>query len=86
MKTWIQILMCAVVGFVGAILVIKGFKLFDFTHYADAIVIGILVIILILFVLSAVLYRQIKALQRKVWDEVSVPLTQKMDVIYYFIL
>lgn len=64
MKTWIQMLIYAAIGFISVIVAIKTIR-FDLTPYTNAIVIGILLIVLILLVSSLVLSRQIKLLNGK---------------------
>jgi hypothetical protein len=64
MKTWVQILIYAILGFVSATLVLKSFS-FDLTLYAYPAVIGIFVIILIMLLRSMVIYGKIKKLKGK---------------------
>lgn len=79
MKTVIQVLLCAVIGFVVATLVLNNFTL-DFMKYADVIVITMFVIIFTLLGVSMILYRQIKKLHdiELTWDE-----EDEMDLVMY---
>ncbi|MFJ5770258.1 DUF3169 family protein [Psychrobacillus sp. NPDC093180] len=61
MKTVIQILICAAIGFIVSISMLKNFT-FDFFKYADIIVLTLLIIIFILLVVSFILFRQVKKL------------------------
>ncbi len=64
MKKWIPLFFSAVVGFVVVTLLLNNFTL-DFTKHGSTIAIIFLVIIFILLVISVVLYRQIRNLNRK---------------------
>lgn len=79
MKTLVQMLIYAVLGFVSAILLLKGFS-FDFTSYAFPAVISIFVIILIMMVRSIVIYRRIKKLKGK---DVQGDEEDEVDMLIY---
>lgn len=61
MKTVIQVLLCAVIGFVVAILMLNNFTI-DLMEYAEVIVITLIGIIIILLGVSLKLYWEVKKL------------------------
>ncbi|MGM7721517.1 DUF3169 family protein [Metabacillus sp. Hm71] len=87
-KVWIQLIISGAVGFIVAILLLNYFT-FDFSNYADTIVISILVMIFILLGLSVFLYRQIKKLNHTQFtgdeeDEADVLMYKKfMDYSFF---
>jgi hypothetical protein len=79
MKTLVQILIYAILGFVSATLVLKSFS-FDLTLYAYPAVIGIFVIILIMLLRSMVIYGKIKKLKGK---DIHGDEEDEVDILIY---
>jgi len=79
MKTVIQVLLCAVIGFVVATLMLNNFTL-DFMKYADVIVIALIAMILILLGVSFKLYWEVKKLHN---TEVMGDEEDEVDLLIY---
>jgi len=79
MKTVIKVLICAVIGFVVATLMLNNFTL-DFMKYADVIVITLLVTIFTLLGVSLILFRQIKKLHD---TELTGDEEDEVDLVMY---
>ncbi|SFQ62315.1 Protein of unknown function [Psychrobacillus psychrotolerans] len=79
MKTVIQVLLCAVIGFVVAILMLNNFTI-DIMEYAEVIVITLIGIIIILLGVSLKLYWEVKKLYNTdaKWDE-----EDEVDLLIY---
>ncbi|MCE4048873.1 MULTISPECIES: DUF3169 domain-containing protein [Bacillaceae] len=64
MRTWIKIIVSAILGFFSSILILKGFEI-NFDPYVDEFVIAIFIIIVIVMGVSFGLYKQIISLNNK---------------------
>lgn len=89
MKTLKQLLVGGAIGFIVTFTVLKGFT-FDFSKYADTVVLSLFVIIVILLGLSLLLYRQISNLNNTAYegdeeDEVDVKKYKKFTDYSLFI-
>lgn len=83
MKTWIKVIFSAIAGFFSSILILKGFKI-NFDPYADAFLISIFLIIVIVMGIIFGLYKQLISLKNKEVfgdeeDEVDMQIYKKLS-------